>query len=76
MRHSVISTSIWWQETDKDPVFNVTFQRSYNDGEEWKTSNSFGGGNLLVLSLIAARAFEWIGGQVLRPSPAHSRTLF
>ena len=23
-------------------MFNVTFERSYKDGEEWKTTNSFG----------------------------------
>ncbi len=68
IRHGAISASIWRQDTDKGPMFNVTFQRSYKDGEEWKTSNSFGRQNLLVLSLIAARAFEWIGNQ------SHSRS--
>lgn len=67
IRHGVISASIWRQETDKGPVFNVTFQRSYKDGEEWKSSTSFGRNNLLVLSLIAARAFEWIGAHVESP---------
>jgi hypothetical protein len=67
IRHGVISASIWRQETDKGPVFNVTFQRSYKDGEDWKTSTSFGRNNLLVLSLIAARAFEWIGNQTGNP---------
>jgi len=63
IRHGFVSASIWRQDTDKGPMFNVTFQRSYLDGEAWKNSNSFGRGNLLVLSLIAARAFEWIGNQ-------------
>ena len=45
IRHGAISASIWRQETEKGPVFNVTFQRSYKDGEKWKTSNSFGRGN-------------------------------
>ncbi len=69
IRHGAISASIWRQETGKGPMFNVSFQRSYKEGEEWKTSTSFGRGNLLVLSLIAARAFEWIGKQprTLRP---------
>jgi hypothetical protein len=63
IRHGVISASIWRQHTDKGPMFNVTFQRSYRDGEAWKTSTSFGRQNLLVLSLIAARAYEWISNQ-------------
>jgi hypothetical protein len=63
IRHGAISASIWKQETEKGPVFNVTFQRSYKDGDDWKNSNSFGRHNLLVVGLIAARAFEWIGTQ-------------
>ncbi len=49
-------------------MFNVTFQRSNKEGEEWKNSTSFGRNNLLLLSLMTMRAFEWIaslpkGGQ-------------
>ena len=63
IRHGAISASIWRQETEKGPLFNVSFQRSYKDGEEWKSSTSFGAHNLLVVSLIATRAFEWISEQ-------------
>ena len=63
LRHGVISASIWRQDTEKGPMFNVTFQRSYKEGEEWKNSTSFGRNNLLVLSLLAMRAFEWIASQ-------------
>ena len=66
IRHGAISASIWRQETDKGPMFNVTFDRSYKDGDAWKHSTSFGRNNLLVVSLIAARAFEWIGNQPRR----------
>jgi hypothetical protein len=67
IRHGTVSASIWRQETDKGPMFNVTFQRSYKDGPDWKTSTTFGRSNLLVLGLIAARAFEWIGNQPRTP---------
>jgi hypothetical protein len=63
IRHGAVSGSIWRQETEKGPLYNVTFQRAYKDGETWKNSASFGRHNLLVVSLIAARAFEWIGAQ-------------
>lgn len=63
IRHGAVSASIWRQETDKGPMFNVTFQRAYRDGDVWKNSESFGRKDLLVVSLIAARAFEWIAGQ-------------
>jgi len=63
IRHGSVSASIWRQDGEKGDIFNVTFQRSYKDGDTWKNSTSFGRNNLLVLSLIAARAFEWIGAQ-------------
>jgi hypothetical protein len=68
IRQGNVSASIWQQQTAKGAVFNVTFQRSYKDGDDWKSSASFGRQNLLVLSLIAARAFEWIGTQPRTPS--------
>ena len=63
IRHGAVSASIWQQDTVKGPMFNVTFQRAYRDGEAWKNLDSFGRKDLLVVSLIAARAFEWIATQ-------------
>jgi len=63
IRHGVLSASIWRQDTDKGPMFNVTFQRSYKEGDDWRNSTSFGRGNLLLLSLLAVRAYEWTAGQ-------------
>ena len=67
IRHGAVSASIWRQETDKGPLFNVSFQRSYKDGDIWRNSSSFGRNNLLVIGLIAARAFEWISNQARQP---------
>ena len=63
IRYGSLSASIWRQETDKGAMFNVTFQRSYREGETWKTSASFGKHDLLIISLMATRAFEWIAAQ-------------
>jgi hypothetical protein len=63
IRQGAISASIWRNETERGPMFNVTFQRAYRDGEAWKNSASFGRKDLLVIGLIAVRAFEWIGSQ-------------
>jgi hypothetical protein len=41
-------------------VLPLRFHRSYKEGEAWRNSTSFGRNNLLVLSLLAMRAFEWI----------------
>lgn len=63
LRYGVISASIWQQESERGPMYNVTFQRSYKEGENWKSSASFGRSDLLVLSLLATKAFEWIAAQ-------------
>jgi hypothetical protein len=62
LRHAGISASIWKNETEKGTMFSVTFERSYKDkgSDEWKHTQSFGRNNLLLLSLLASRAFEWI----------------
>ena len=70
IRHGAVSASIWRQQTDKGPMFNVTFQRAYRDGETWKNTGSFGRKDLLVVGLIAARAFEWIATQPGKAKPA------
>ncbi len=67
IRHGAVSASIWRQDTQKGQMFNVTFQRTYRDGEDWKNSSSFGRKDLLVVGFIAARAFEWIGTQPRNP---------
>jgi len=67
IRHGAVSASIWRQETERGPLFTVSFQKSYKEGEEWKHSTSFGRNDLLVLSLIATRSFEWIGSQAQAP---------
>jgi len=70
IRHGLVSASIWRQEAEKGPLFNVTFQRAYKDGDAWKNSGSFGRRDLLVVGLIAARAFEWIATQPRQARPA------
>jgi hypothetical protein len=67
IRYGALSASIWRQEGDKGPMFNVSFQRSYKEGDGWKTSTSFGRNDLLVIGLIATRAFEWIATQAQTP---------
>jgi hypothetical protein len=44
-------------------MYNVTFTRSYKDGEDWKDSASFGSDDLLVLGKIANDCHTWIHEQ-------------
>jgi hypothetical protein len=70
IRHGAISASIWRKDTDKGPLHNVTLQRAYRDGEDWKNTNSFGRKDLLVVGFIAARAYEWIASQQGKTRPS------
>ena len=47
-----ISAAIWRNETDKGTFYNVTFQRSYKEGEDFKNSQSFGREDLLLVAKL------------------------
>ena len=51
---------IWQNETEGRTRHNVTFSRLYKDGEQWKTTQSFGNNDLLVLAKVADQAHSRI----------------
>jgi hypothetical protein len=60
IRLAGVRATIWKNDTDKGPRFNTTFERSYRDGEVWKSSDSFGRDDLLMLGFVAQEALRWI----------------
>ncbi len=62
VRVGSIKAAIWRNEAEKGSRYNVTFQRLYKDGEQWKSSESFGREDLLLLAKVAdlahTRIFE------------------
>ena len=56
IRMSGIEASIWENENDGRKTHSVTFKRSYKDGEEWKTSESYWAEHLLTLAKVADMA--------------------
>ena len=66
IRINGIRATIWKNDTEKGPRYNTTFERSYKDGEQWKTSDSFGRDDLLALAFIAQQSFAWIVEQPTR----------
>ena len=61
IRYGNVEASIWENITQGGGAFyNVTFSKHYKDGDEWKTSQSFGMGDLLELSKVADHAHTWI----------------
>lgn len=53
VRVGLITGSIWENKTDKGTFYNVTFERRYKDGDDWKTSHSYNLGDLLELAKCA-----------------------
>ena len=50
-----------WENTVSDIVrYNVTFSWIYKDQDEWKSSDTFGRDDLLVLAKVADQAHTWI----------------
>jgi hypothetical protein len=58
-RIGLVKASVW----KNDSHYNVTFSRSYKDGETWKDGDSFGHGDLLNLAQVAKRAEDFCSAQ-------------
>ena len=55
-----VKAAIWPNKTEGRTRHTVTFSRLYKDGEQWKTTQSFGSNDLLVLAKVADRAHSRI----------------
>ena len=70
IRFAGLQASIWQNDTPQGPRFNTTFRRNYRDGEEWKSTDSFGRDDLLTLGFVATEALRWIMEQkTTTPTP-------
>ena len=68
IRIGAIKAAIWHNATEAGPRFNVTLGRLYKEGDSWKTTDSFGRDDLLLLSKVADHAHSWIFAQGQDPS--------
>ena len=60
IRIASVKASIWENTTEAGTRYNVTFEKLYKDGEEWKFSESFGRDDLLVLAKVSDQAHTFI----------------
>ena len=60
LRLGLIKAAIWENTVGDIVRYNITFSRIYKDENEWKTSDSFGRDDLLVLAKVADQAHTWI----------------
>ncbi len=68
IRIGLVKAVIWANHTTEGVRHNVTFVRSYREGNEWHTTTSFGRDDLLKLSKVANEAHTWITQQPTPPS--------
>ena len=55
-----IKAAIWENEVQNGIRHNVTFQRIYKDGDQWRQSESFGRDDLPLVMKVADLAHTWI----------------
>lgn len=60
IRLGVVKATIWANDSKHGVRFGVTLQRLYKDGEEWRTSDSFGRDELPLVAKVADLAHTWI----------------
>ena len=60
VRHRNIKATIWKNQTDRGPMYNVTVSRSYREGENWRDSHSFGYDDLMNLAKVLYDAHSHI----------------
>ena len=63
VRLGAIKAAVWRNETENGVRFNATLTRLYKDGEHWKSTDSFGRDDLLLLAKVADETHSWICAQ-------------
>ena len=63
VRLGAIKAAVWKNETENGVRFNATLSRLYKDGEQWKSTDSFGRDDLLLLAKVADETHSWICAQ-------------
>ena len=58
-----IKAAVWRNDTEAGVRYNVTFNRLYKDGDTWRSTDSFGRDDLLLLAKVADNAHSWIFAQ-------------
>jgi len=55
LREGRVRASIWENESKNGPFLSVTFDRTYKEGEEFKSSYSFSYSDLLNFTKVVAK---------------------
>lgn len=60
VRYGAVKAAIWDNSTGESIRHNVTFSKSYREGENWKVTDNFSRDDLLYLAKVADQAHSWI----------------
>jgi hypothetical protein len=61
IRFGTVKAAIWENQSHEGATWhNVTVNRAYKDGEEWRSADSFGRDDLLLLAKAVDLAHTWI----------------
>ena len=69
IRIGSIKAAIWENQHENIIRHNVTVSRIYKDGEEWKSTESFGRDDLPLLVKVTDQAHTWIFAQHKEKEP-------
>jgi hypothetical protein len=65
-----VRAAVWANRNDGGTYYTVSFSRSYRDQEgNWRTAESFGRDDLLLLAKVADVAHTWIWEQLQSNGP-------
>lgn len=60
IRLGAIKAAIWENTFGETTRHSVSLSRLYKDGDQWKTTESFGRDDLLLVGKVADQAHTWI----------------
>jgi hypothetical protein len=63
VRLGAIKAAVWRNETEAGVRYNATFSRLYKADNQWKSTESFGRDDLLLLGKVADQTHSWICSQ-------------
>lgn len=63
VRLASVKAAIWKNENENGARFSTKLSRIYKDGETWKSTESFGRDDLLLVAKVADQAHSWIHQQ-------------
>lgn len=69
IRLGSIKAAVWENDTANGTRFNVSLSRIYKQENDWKTSDSFGRDDLLLVAKVADLAHTWIFEQARKVEP-------